>query len=125
VLEHIVDPSAALREMYRICSKNIIISVPNCRISEGMRKSNLLYSHWSDPTHVNFFYPETICNLIESSGFKVIHTEGINRLTPFPFLLELLGIPDQMHDPVRGILKRLVRRSHFITTLVVADKVIS
>ena len=59
-LEHLTEPKKALREYYRICRKNLILTVPNCDITSGMRQSLMAYYHWVDRTHVNFFDMDTI-----------------------------------------------------------------
>ena len=44
-LEHLYKPEEALREYHRVCRKNLILTVPNCVVSDGMKSSNLIFSH--------------------------------------------------------------------------------
>jgi ubiquinone/menaquinone biosynthesis C-methylase UbiE len=51
-LEHLPDPELALKEYYRVARNNVILTVPNCEITLGMRQSLMLYYHWIDRTHI-------------------------------------------------------------------------
>ena len=55
VLEHVPSPEALVREMRRVCRKNLIVTVPNCRVSTGMRKSSLTYYHLYRQNAYQFF----------------------------------------------------------------------
>lgn len=45
VLEHLDNVELALRELYRVTSDNIIISVPNCSQPKCFQKSRLAFHH--------------------------------------------------------------------------------
>jgi SAM-dependent methyltransferase len=122
VLEHVRDPGQALREYRRVTRQNIILTVPNCSITEGMRRSNLLYSHWSDRTHVNFFDLESICHQVSEAGFRVAKKRLINRMSLVPVLAEATGWSLIGRQPIRWLLELLLSRPYWITCLVVADK---
>ncbi len=121
-LEHLADPDQALREFHRVCRNNIIISVPNCEITEGMRRSNLLYSHWGDPTHCNFYNMETIKETVIKNGFAVEKAYYINPINITPFIMEALGLSGIMLKVGSRLLKRSSRGKHHITTLLVGRK---
>jgi ubiquinone/menaquinone biosynthesis C-methylase UbiE len=121
-LEHLPDPLAALKEYRRVCRKNVILTVPNCEITEGMRASNLLYSHWEDRSHVNFFNKESIESLVCEAGFTIHESYYINRLKLLPFLLEAFRVKGPLQKVVRYAAGIVPCRNYFITSLVVANK---
>lgn len=119
-VEHLEDPAVALAEYRRVARRKLVLTVPNCVITEGMRQSNLLYSHWGDPSHRSFFTLPTIRSLVEASGFRVVEARLVNPLDPGPFLLELLPIPRFLHAAFLRWARRRSKR-HYITCLVVAE----
>lgn len=127
VLEHCKDPEKTLSEIHRICRNNLILTVPDCDISEGFKQSNLLYSHWSDPTHVNFFNKESLTTLLLNNGFKVDLIKSINPINLMPAVLEYLNIGSGKKNIITKILNFLInkfkKRKYYITILVVAIKV--
>ncbi|MBC8007713.1 MAG: methyltransferase domain-containing protein [Prolixibacteraceae bacterium] len=123
VLEHLQNPLEALREFHRVCTRNIVITVPNCEISDGMRRSNLLYSHWRDPTHCNFFDRNSIQQMVISAGFRIDTVYSINPISILPFLIEAINVPKALQSAFKTLIKPFVRGNYFLTTLVVASKV--
>lgn len=124
VLEHLSDPGAALKEFHRVCRKNIIITVPNCEITPGMDQSSLLYSHWRDPTHLNFFDLSSIRKAVSEAGFKVIKADLTNQINITPFIVEAFGFGKRLPRFVYRIVKKLLRQKHYISILVLAEKVV-
>lgn len=121
-LEHLPEPKEALAEFYRVCRKNLILTVPNCEITSGMRQSKLIYSHWTDRTHVNFFTMDSLKDAVEEAGFRVEHSSYINYLRLKPFLEEMLD-PSEWWN--RFLLKLLLNQSlrrYCLTCLIVATK---
>lgn len=123
-LEHLSNPEKALKEYYRICSRNVILTVPNCDITAGLKKSNLIFGHWKDPTHVNFFTLKSICDTVVSAGFTVKKAYYINKINVWPFLFESLGV-----NPTVGVgaflvkvFSRIPTRSYYLTCCVIAEK---
>jgi ubiquinone/menaquinone biosynthesis C-methylase UbiE len=125
-LEHLPNPEIALKEYHRVTRNNIILTVPNCEITSGMRQSNMIYSHWIDRTHVNFFTMKSIINLVEDSGFAIAQSYYINQVSWLPLIAEIFGLP-AINSGISGkVLRRilsLVERNHYlITCLIVAEK---
>lgn len=120
VLEHIHDPELALQEFRRVCSKNIIITAPNCQLSPGMEQSRLAYYHFTDQTHCNFFTLDSLENLVNASGFKVINKQLINPSNLLPFFQEAFIGPKVFLKLVHRL---LTRREYNMTCLIVAEKI--
>jgi ubiquinone/menaquinone biosynthesis C-methylase UbiE len=121
-LEHLPDPLTALKTFYQICKNNIIITVPNCSVSSGLKDSNLIFSHWNDRSHVQFFEMETICELVEKAGFKIEANYLINPIKIAPFLNEAFVIPHVFRPFSKRLFNGLQKRSYHITCLVVGKK---
>jgi SAM-dependent methyltransferase len=117
-LEHLPEPERALREYLRVARKNLILTVPNCQLTDGMRASGIIYNHWIDRTHLNFWDLDSISGLIEQAGFKVRQRGHINHLTLAPLFAESTGLG----RIGLKLFKRLQRKRYPMTCLVVADK---
>ncbi len=124
-LEHLRDPSKALREFYRVARHNIIVTVPNCTVPDVFLQSNLIYSHWNDPTHVNFFKEMSLINLVEDNGFNVKTLEYINMVRVDKMLRGLMSNETFFKKLLfeTFLLRNLVKNNVFyITLLLVARK---
>lgn len=121
-LEHLQDPGKALREYYRVCRKNVILTVPNCNVTDGMLSSELIYKPWIDRTHVQFFTLESIATLVEEVGFHVIKKTYINEISLTPFLSEAFDFSGLLGQLTRRFLFARKRKSYYITCLLVAEK---
>lgn len=121
-LEHLLDPRQAVAEYRRVSRGRLVVTVPNCEITPGMRKSNLIFGHWVDRTHRNFYDLKTIAGEVEAGGFRVIEAGYINRIDVFPFLGEALHVPATAVRLMRKVLQPVVR-SYLMTCLVVGEVV--
>lgn len=122
VLEHIKDYDAALKEMYRVCRNNIIVTVPNCIQTEGMKKSNILYGHYSDRTHINFWDMSNFCDVISNAGFEVVVAEHINFIDLSGIIMEAIQFNGMIGKIARKLIKLLIKKKYPMTLLVVANK---
>ncbi|MBD2338964.1 class I SAM-dependent methyltransferase [Calothrix sp. FACHB-156] len=121
-LEHLADPEKALRQYHRVCRKNLILTVPNCYITPGMRQSLVTYYHWIDRTHVNFFSMDSITELVQASGFRISKKYYINQISWIPLLLEAFDFSTFLGKLAKKILCNLPHKDYYITCLIVAEK---
>jgi SAM-dependent methyltransferase len=119
-LEHLPDPDRALKEYRRVSRGRLVLTVPNCEITPGMRASNLIFGHWVDRTHRNFYELDTIKAAVKGAGFRVVEAGYINRIDVFAFIGEVLHLPNQVVRVLRKILRPVVR-SYPMTCLVVGE----
>jgi SAM-dependent methyltransferase len=119
VLEHIPDAALALREFHRVARRNIIVTVPNCDIPDGLSSSRLTFYHYTDPTHCNFFTMSSFTQAIRDAGFSIDRAHLINPINVLPFLSETLALPRLL---LKAVSRYCVRQRHFMTCLVVASK---
>ncbi len=99
VLEHLVDPWAAVRRLAAMLTDEgcIVASVPNVRHFRVL-KGLLQDKTWTyvdkgvlDRTHLRFFTAKTIPGLFEPAGLRVETLAGINGTRRFPFKYALLN----------------------------------
>lgn len=87
VLEHLGDPLPVLLEARRVARKNVLITTPNSGGVDELRQHGLLFEHFADLDHKNFFTKETLQNLLVPHFLRVSVRTGdsINPLALFPF----------------------------------------
>ncbi|MBI3315544.1 MAG: class I SAM-dependent methyltransferase [Candidatus Omnitrophica bacterium] len=124
VLEHLEDPFRILKECYRVCRKNVILTVPNCDVTPAMEKSFMVYSHWIDRSHRHFYEMRSITAQVEEAGFRVAASRYINKVSLMPLMLEMLGL-NGSGAWVRAASKFFSifqKKPYFLTCLVVGEK---
>jgi len=87
VIEHIKDPNALVREMYRVLKKggHLIVSAPNIRFSDHIVKlvfKGRFPTTSEDKTaydggHIHYFTFSDLKEILRKAGFKIIREEGI------------------------------------------------
>ena len=124
LLEHVYQPEQALKEMYRICRNNIILSVPDCELSPDMLNAGVILAHWRDRTHYNYFTIELIKNLLERNGFQLELLTRINPIRSDYLVYKSFHMPDKLAILLSRLTKRIpLRKQFFMTILAVANKV--
>lgn len=122
VIEHVSNLQSVLKELFRVCSKNIIISVPNCEDYSIIRKSGLNFNHYIDRTHVNFFTKESITELLLGNGFSIVETKMINQIYPEKIFLNSLGFSKSHIEKIASFLQKVIKKRFYMTILIVAKK---
>ncbi len=87
VVEHLPDPDRVLREAGRVARKNVILTTPNSEGITDLQRMGLMYEHFGDLDHRNFFTPESLGKLLEKH-FPRVHIrrgDGINPLALMPW----------------------------------------
>lgn len=85
VLEHVAEPDSLLREAKRVARLNVLVTVPNCERHDELQQRGLLFEHFADLDHRNFFTGETLQELLAPHFRHVSITRGdpINPLALF------------------------------------------
>jgi 2-polyprenyl-3-methyl-5-hydroxy-6-metoxy-1,4-benzoquinol methylase len=92
VLEHVVDPAAAIRYASRLLTPGgvVVASIPNIRhfptIWRLLVHGEWKYREWGtlDKTHLRFFTRSSIIEMFEAEGYRVRGTTGINSYVGVP-----------------------------------------
>ena len=123
ILEHIPKPDLAVQEFSRVSRKNLIISVPNCAMNEDLLRSGLVYTHWIDLSHSNFFDPESFRVILEENGFRVQVLTHINPILPDFIPLRSWHIPYKLAFQVARLMAHFpLRKQYRMTLMAVASK---
>jgi 2-polyprenyl-3-methyl-5-hydroxy-6-metoxy-1,4-benzoquinol methylase len=87
VLEHLPDPDSVLREAKRVARKNVILTTPNSEGVTELQRMGLLFEHFGDLDHRNFFTPQSMASLLEKHfpRVQVKRGDGINPLALMPW----------------------------------------
>lgn len=120
VLEHCVDPVAVLREMRRVTCDRVLLTVPSCTQTAGMRSANLVYGHYRDVTHRHFWTPDAFVALVASEGLRVLEVRAINAVRLGALVTEALGWRGALATVGARVFDRLARSRYPMTTAVVA-----
>jgi 2-polyprenyl-3-methyl-5-hydroxy-6-metoxy-1,4-benzoquinol methylase len=91
VLEHLVDPSETLRYCQNLLNPNgyVIASIPNIRwypvVLSMLRYKDFKYEDAGvmDHTHLRFFTHKSMLRMFHNTGYRIVHSEGINKHTNF------------------------------------------
>ncbi len=122
VLEHCPRYEEALREILRCTRKRLILSVPDCDLSNALRPYNLVPAHWTDQTHCNFFVRETLREAVERAGFEVCQLDGCVKIKPNSYFWATLRAPRVVRKAGRFVCQRLrLSATYWSSILLVAE----
>jgi len=77
VLEHIFDPQAALKEMARVASRSVVVTVPNVGfILDRLRLLIKGRFPITDPGHIRFWTRTDFIEMVDELGLKVRRVQG-------------------------------------------------
>ena len=76
VLEHLHHPEEAIAEAKRLARKNVLFTVPNSADVEMLRQTGLIYEHFADLDHRNYFTMESLRGLLQPHFARVQVTQG-------------------------------------------------
>jgi SAM-dependent methyltransferase len=124
VLEHLPEPQRALQEIHRVSRKNLVVTVPDCEVQADLLRAGLIYAHWRDRTHCNFFTQRSLEDVLERAGFQIETVARINPILPdFP-VLRSFHIPVHVAFFASRVLRRIpFRKQYKMTLLAVANRV--
>lgn len=87
VIEHVENVEALLREAKRLAKKNVLLTTPNSANVTDLIRQGLLYEHFAELDHKNFFTKESLEELLQKHFFRVEvrKGDGINPFALFGF----------------------------------------
>jgi 2-polyprenyl-3-methyl-5-hydroxy-6-metoxy-1,4-benzoquinol methylase/glycosyltransferase involved in cell wall biosynthesis len=110
VLEHLIDPLAALRSLTPLLAAegHIIVSLPNAAHSgliATLFEGDFRYGEWGllDRTHVRFFGPRNVDALLDAAGLEIIAREYVTR---HPLQTEFADCWNRLEADERALLAR-------------------
>jgi len=114
VTEHLPNPGAVLTEARRVARKNVLLTVPNCEGYDHLKKQGVIYEHFLDADHKNYFTESSMRELLSRLFSKI----EIRRGDPiFPLALVDLS----KHTFLRVLFKlRLIQPKYYFRLYVVA-----
>jgi len=121
VLEHIEDHVTALREMTRIASKNVILSIPK-EDDLSLPDSRVTYRPYVDLTHFHYYRRDSILKMVHDLGWRTVQIEDISRARPL-LAYARIGIPRWLCATLDNLFWAISRRreSFFSSLRVVID----
>ncbi len=82
VLEHLQDPDPVIGEARRVARTNVLFTTPNSGGIAELQRNGLLFEHFADLDHKNFFTSETLRTLLERH-FERVNVEEGDGINPF------------------------------------------
>lgn len=76
VLEHLAEPRRLLTEALRVCSHNVLVTVPDCTHLPALNSFGLTFEHMLETDHRNFFTHESLAALLDFDDTSVTIEPG-------------------------------------------------
>ena len=127
VLEHFIDPWRVMQMLFETLHQGayVVASIPNTQhwsIQVRLNRGDWRYSQSGllDQTHVRFFTRETIVELFEKAGFKIVQMQP--RIFQFPQQEKALDIVAHMTKLLGGDVEQSRRDAAAFQFVVVAQR---
>lgn len=95
-IEHVKDPAKLLKQVFRVLKPGGMVSIatPNSYGWHAKIYQNL-WPHWSVPYHIQFFSKQSLKDIVNKAGFKIVvfKTEELTNYDLFRAFLKRIGIP--------------------------------
>jgi SAM-dependent methyltransferase len=122
IFEHLDNLPLALKEISRVSTKNIIISVPNCELPQVFYNSGLTFYHHIDKTHINHFTGNDIRELLQTYGYTINAFSYISPIRSEVLFLYSWYIPLPIASFIGKILSKIsINKKIYSDLLVVAS----
>jgi len=82
VLEHTSDDKKTLSEALRVCSKNVLLSVPKKDVGFSNVEGGVTYRHYIDMSHKKYYTKESLLYLVSKVGNHEVMIESFQRIKP-------------------------------------------
>lgn len=95
VLEHLEDPASVLKEIKRVVKKNVLITVPNSTRARELSAANVVFEHFLDIDHKNYFTASSLKELLakEFREVKIWEKEAIDADLTLTLLPKIIALP--------------------------------
>ncbi len=95
-IEHVTDPAKLLKQVFRVLKPGGMVSIatPNGYGWHAKIYQNL-WPQWSVPYHIQFFSKQSLKDIVDKAGFKIVvfKTEELTNYDLFRAFLKRIGIP--------------------------------
>ncbi|HEU4480470.1 MAG TPA: bifunctional glycosyltransferase/class I SAM-dependent methyltransferase [Actinomycetota bacterium] len=109
VLEHLVDPVAALRRVRRAVADDGLLALATVNVDGLHGRLRRGSWPWFIRSHLHYFRPETLCRMLEQTGFRPIEWRVVPRSFHLSYILhraqgtfpgsDALAAASQIFDP--------------------------
>ncbi len=82
VIEHVPDLKPLFTEAKRLAAKNILFTTPNSEFVDELARQGLLYEHFAELDHKNFFTRNTLANEL-NKYFSDVYIKKGDGISPF------------------------------------------
>lgn len=82
VIEHVTNLDTLLHEAKRLARKNVLITTPNSEKVEDLIQTGLLFEHFAELDHKNFFTQKSLSDILQKY-FTTVRVEKGDGINPF------------------------------------------
>lgn len=106
-LDHLTDPLAVLRAIYRIVKPGGLVYFVTHDVDAFQAKLLGKKSPIMDIEHIYLFNKSTLRRLLETTGFNVLEIAGLRNSYPLDYWVKMFPLPTGVRNSARKMLKRL------------------